>query len=242
MKPSLKVTPIPTSIFLKGQGLADFVIDHLKGKTLGHNPVVAITSKIVSLSENQTLSKNSIDKLELIKKEADYDLGDFPYGTRLTIKHNLLIPTAGIDESNSENDEYILFPKDPFQSAKNLQLKLKDFFKTDIGVIITDSHTLPLRYGVTGISLAYWGFHGIKSLINQPDIFGRPLKFTKMDIADGLAAAAVLTMGESNEQTPIALIENADIVFSDSIDPKELLVSPQEDLYFPLYSERMKKL
>jgi F420-0:gamma-glutamyl ligase len=40
------------------------------------------------------------------------------------------------------------------------------------------------------------GFHGVKSYVGKPDIFGRPFAFSKVNIVDALATAAVHTMGE----------------------------------------------
>ena len=74
----------------------------------------------------------------------------------------------------------------------------------NFGVLITDSHTTPLRRGVTGIALSYWGFSGVQNKVGTPDLFGRTLKMTHVNLADAFAAAAVLVMGESNESTPVA--------------------------------------
>lgn len=182
-----------------------------------------------------------IDKYQLIKKEADYYLPkeESKYGYVLTIKDNFLIPTAGIDESNG-NGYYILHPANSQKTANKIRRYLmKRFRLKNVGVIITDSKTTPLRWGTTGVCLAYSGFYGLNDYIGQPDLFGRKLKATKINVADGLAAAAVLLMGESNEQTPLAVIADISFIQFNPKNPtkKELTdfkISIKDDLFAPL--------
>jgi F420-0:gamma-glutamyl ligase len=74
------------------------------------------------------------------------------------------------------------------------------------------------------------------SRIGHTDLFGKPLKQTRINMADALAASAVLVMGESDEQTPIAIIEDVPFVeFSDHAPTAEQLkawsVEMEDDLY-----------
>ncbi len=240
MSKPLLVLPIKTDLFLKGQSLLEFLKRNLEGH-IKEGSIVVITSKIVSLSESQTVAKNSVDKSQLIIDEADHDLGEVAYGCRLTIKHGLFIPSAGIDESNSESGDYILFPKDPMESARRIHSFLRETFKlTSLGILITDSHTLPLRQGVTGIALSYWGFRGVRNMVGEKDLFGRELKMTQMDLADGLAAASVLMMGEGRECCPLAMIENAPVEYCEEVSARDIQIPVENDLYYPLYQPRLR--
>ncbi len=231
----MNITAIRTPIFRLKQNLVHFIIQHTKND-IKENTILAITSKIVSLSENRLLSKKNIDKKTLIKKECTHYLGQIQMGYHLTIHHNLLIPSAGIDESNSENKKYILYPKNPFLSAKKLlQLLKKQTGLKNLGVIITDSRTFPLRRGVLGVALAYSGFKGIKNCIGLKDLFGQKLKVTTINIVDALAASAVLLMGEGAQSTPLAVITKAPVVFTNKDDHLELNIPVKDDLYSPLY-------
>jgi dihydrofolate synthase / folylpolyglutamate synthase len=236
---TFSITAIQTDLFHPGQDLAAFVARHLE-RYLGNGAsseklVITITSKIVSLAENRLVPKSSIGKKELVERESDVYLGEIGYGCHLTVKHNLLIPSAGIDESNSETGDYILFPVDPFQSLRELHEKLcARFHLKELGLIMSDSHTTPLRNGVTGIALAYWGMHGIRSFIGQPDLFGRPLQMTNVNIVDALASAAVLAMGEANECQPLAVIQGAEIDFTSETNPREVGIPIEKDLYGPI--------
>ncbi len=205
--------------------------------------IVVITSKIISLCQNRVILKKDVkDKLALIHQEADLYLeGDYTekYGICLTMKNNLLIPTAGIDESNG-NGYYILYPTDLQKTAVEIWRHLNNRASNqEIGVLITDSHTTPLRRGVTGIALAWCGFKPLFSYIGKPDIFGSPLHVTLINILDSLAVSAVFTMGEGEEQTPLAIIQEAPkIIFQNSPPSEEevqsVTITPSEDLYAPL--------
>ena len=145
--------------------------------------------------------------------------------------------SAGIDESNA-NGKLILLPKDSFETAKILRNKLrKKYGVKDLGVLITDSRTMPLRAGITGVALGYAGFCGIKDYKNTPDIFGRKFKFSRVDIADSVATAAVLVMGEGREKQPLAIASNTLIKFCDKVKRKELHIDIAEDMYGPLFSK-----
>ena len=93
---------------------------------------------------------------------------------------------------------------------------------------------------VVGVALGYAGFKGIRDYRGKPDIFGRKLKFTQTDIADGLATSAVLIMGEGKECQPLALITEAPITFANKVDRNELYIDPAEDMYGPFFAQKKR--
>ena len=203
--------------------------------------ILAVTSKIVSLCEGRVVKKEGTDKQELVARESELYLSpeENKYHFSLAVKQGLLIPTAGIDESNAQG-VYVLWPRDAQKTADSIREFLrKNFSLSRVGVVITDSTTRPLRWGVTGIAVAHSGFLALNDFRGKPDIFGVPLKVTQVNVADGLAAVAVLSMGESNEQTPLAVVEDVPFVqFQDRNPTAEelsvLRISLEEDLYAPL--------
>ena len=235
----MRVRSISTKVYRLGEDFKSFLIENIKD-CLKEKEILAITSKIVSLSENRIVSKKDTDKKELIYKEADTYLGEIGYGCHLTIKQGLLVPSAGVDESNAEKDNYILYPLNPFLSVKKIyhfikqELGLKEF-----GILLTDSYTLPLRRGVIGLALAYYGFRGVENKIGEEDLFGRKLKMTQVNLADALAAAAVYTMGEGGERRPLAIVK-APVKFVILSDNSELRMPLKEDLYSPLLQKSLK--
>jgi putative folate metabolism gamma-glutamate ligase len=203
--------------------------------------VVAITSKIVALCQGRVVPSQGTDKQRLIEQTADYWLPptENRYHVTLTIKENLLIPSAGIDESNSQ-DHLVLWPEDAQGTANAIRQHLCERFGCQsLGVVITDSRTTPLRWGVTGVSIAHSGFAALNDYIGHADLFGRPLRMTKSHVADGLAAAAVLLMGEGAEQTPLVVLTDLPFVQFQARNPTEeelaaLHISIEDDLYAPL--------
>ena len=233
----MNVTAITTRIFQEGEGLADFIRTHVP--TLKDRSILVVTSKIVALSERRTaFAKTQKEKDELIKAESDFALK-----TKLvwlTIRQGLVMANAGVDESNA-NGKIILLPKDCFATAAKLRNALmKRYGVKRLGILITDSRLFPLRAGVVGVALGYAGFAGVNDYRGTKDIFGRILKMTRVDVADSLATAAVLEMGEGAERRPLALIEEAPVQFKEKVNRKELLVNIREDLYRPLFRKTGK--
>lgn len=226
------IKPIKTRVFKEGENLFEFITSYFK--KLPEKSVVVVTSKIAALSERRTAVIQDIQtKEKLIRAESE-----FAIPTKyvwLTIKDGIVMASAGIDESNG-NGKLILLPKDSFKTASFLREKLRQKYKVkELGVLITDSRTMPLRAGIIGVALGYAGFHGIKDYRGAPDIFGRKFKFSRVDIADSLAASAVLTMGEGKEQRPLAFIKNPPVKFCDKIRRKELHIDIRDDMYRPLF-------
>lgn len=203
--------------------------------------IVAITSKIVAICEGRVVKIGEVDKDKLISNESQYYLprDENPYNVSLTITSNNLIAGAGIDESNGAG-YFVLWPEDPQKSTNQIRTYLKNRFNLkNIGVIITDSKTTPLRWGVTAIAISFSGFTPLKNYIGKPDLFGRKFQFEKMSVIDNLASSAALVMGEGDEQTPLALIEEVPFIeFVDRNPTQEeldsLKISIEEDLYSPL--------
>ena len=236
MRP-LCVHPVQTKTFHRNESLSKFILDSIPHHLVHEGIVLAVTSKIMSLAEDRIVDREGADKRALVEQEADVFLGEIAHGCFLTIKDGLLIPSAGIDESNSETGGYILFPKNSFESTEKLWRDLRLAWKIqNLAIVITDSHTTALRRGVTGVCLSYCGFHAVKSLVGKVDLFGRELRMTQMNLADGLAAAAVMMMGEGAEAQPLAVIENANIEFSEVVNSREIRIPLEEDLYYPLIS------
>jgi putative folate metabolism gamma-glutamate ligase len=208
---------------------------------LEEKSVLAITSKIVSICQGRMVPVGTVDKQALVEREADLYLppSSSQYHISLTIKEHLLIPMAGVDESNAQG-QYVLWPRDAQDVANRVRAHLQERFALQhLGVLITDSKTTPLRWGVTGTAIAHSGFLAVNDYRGHPDIFGRPLQMTTVDVADALAAAAVLVMGEADEQTPLALLEDLPFVCFQEHDPspEELelrWIDMQDDLYAPL--------
>ena len=213
---------------------------------LKEGDVVFITSKILGIHQGRCIPVSEVpDKDKLVIEEADMYIprSQVPFNyVVLTLKDYTLIPTSGIDASNA-NGYYVLWPTDTQKLLKEIWSYLRRKHKIkNLGVIATDSHSTPLRYGVIGIST---GFFGIKPLFDyrgQKDIFGRELKVSQVNVIDALSATAVFLMGEGNERTPILIgrdIKQAQFTNRDM--HKTLVMPPEDDLYYPLFKAFRKK-
>lgn len=244
----MNITPIRTERVIPGSKLFEIFDNHIQ--SLNDGDILVVTSKIVSICEGSVIKNDGkVKKEDLLKKYSQrYILpSSSKYDVSLSITHNILVASAGIDESNG-NGYYILWPVDPYKSASEIRVYLRNKFSLkNLGVIITDSVVVPLRWGTRGIGIAYCGFEPLRDYRGMPDIFGRNLMYTKLSLLDGLAASAVVTMGEGNEQTPIAVIRNVkNIVYTDHPPTKDeiaaLTIEPEEDLFAPIVKyETMKK-
>lgn len=207
---------------------------------LAERSVVAISSKVVALCEGRTVPIGGTDKDALIERESSRYLPRETNGFKVsfTITHGMLVPSAGIDESNG-NGDYVLWPADPQASANAIRRHLAEKYGLrEVGVVLTDSALRPLRHGATGFAIASSGFAAVEYSIGQPDLFGRPLQFTKTNVQDGLAAAAAIVMGEGSQQMPLAVLTDLPFVFFTGRDPSadELAadhIRLEDDLYGP---------
>lgn len=237
----MNVTAIRTDKILPQNppSLTDFLDVYITG--LAENSVVAIASKVVAICEGRVVPVEGTDKDELIKQETSLYLPreTNPYRVTLSVTHNLLVAAGGVDESNS-GDYYVLWPKDKQASANAIREHLAAKFNLkNVGVVITDSTTRPFQWGTTGLGIAHSGFKALKNYIGTQDIFGRELLFQQNNIMNGLAAAAVLLMGEGNEQQPLVIITDVSFVTFEPHNPTQedldkLNISLEEDVYSPL--------
>jgi F420-0:gamma-glutamyl ligase len=235
-------TPIKTKRVTPGMcSLRELLDDSLR--ELSEGSVLAITSKVVSLCENRVVPGDT-DKEELIKRESDryMDREDSKYGYHFTIVNHTLAAAAGIDESNGSGG-YILWPRDSQATANDIRAYLAERFGLErVGVVITDSASRPMRLGASGIALGFSGFKGLRDYRGQPDLFGRPFKVSRADIAGGLAATAVLLMGEGNECTPFVTLADVPGLTFVPRDPtpeelETLNIQPEDDLFDPFLSK-----
>ena len=227
----MKVQSIKTRIFKENENLFDFILKYIP--KVKERDIIVITSKIVALSEGRTaVFKTEKEKEKIIKAESS-----FAFKTKfvwLTIKDQMVMANAGIDESNA-NGKIVLLPKNSFSTAQVICNRLKKFYKIkNLGVIISDSAIFPMRTGVLGSAIGYAGFQGVKEYIGKKDIFGRKLEFSSTNLADSLATTATVCMGEGDEQRPLAVIKDAPVVFIKKIKSDEISINPKEDMFFPM--------
>ena len=206
---------------------------------LNEGDIVCMSSKVVALHEGQALRLTPDEKQALVRASADIVIERPYWGTPLTVVHNAFIGGSGLDESNG-NGYVVLLPKDPFQSATWWHEWLcAEYNLKDVGVVITDSRSLPLRYGATGVAIGWAGFEPLIDHIGEEDIFGREFKYERSNIVDGIAAAATVAMGETNECQPVVIVRNVPkMVFTDRDTKADIFCPPEDDTFRVLYEDK----
>lgn len=241
----MEILPIKTRAL---KAPKDDLLSALFASKLGltERDIVAISSKVVSIGEGRTLPADQIDKRALVKKNTDWYL-EVPsniHRTIFTLNKGAIVGSAGIDESNA-NGHLVLYPEKPFESAKRIRKALmKHYGVKELGLIITDSMSVPLRRGAIGFALSWDGFLPLNDYRNKKDLFGRPFKMELSNIVDGLSAGAVAVMGEGSESTPVAIIRGTtNVRFGNRKQKETLIVEPENDIFAPLFftGRRWKK-
>lgn len=237
----MKIDAIKTQVVRTGDDLFA-VLEAIP--QLQERSVVAITSKVVALCEENVVERREgtrEEKQHVVRQAADryIEPTESEYGVIVTVKDQVLAVNAGVDESNADG-KYVLLPEDSYASAEKIWRFLKEKHQIEeLGVIITDSRTFPLKWGVMGTYLAHCGFKVLDSKIGELDLFGHEMQMTQVNVAEGLAVAAVLNMGESNESQPIAVVTEVEQLVQFQAQPpsaqelKDLLIDMNDDVFAP---------
>lgn len=124
-------------------------------------------------------------------------------------KLGLVMANAGIDQSNVEqggvDDTALLLPEDPDGTCAQLRDALFAATGASVGVIINDSHGRAFRNGTIGVAIGAAGVAALADLRGSPDLYLRRLHSTEVGLADEIASAASLLMGQAAEGRPIVI-------------------------------------
>jgi coenzyme F420-0:L-glutamate ligase/coenzyme F420-1:gamma-L-glutamate ligase len=253
---TLAITPLQNiPLIRQGDNLADMILDSLShsGIQLQTGDILVVAQKIISKAEGRMVNLAGITPtlqaielaaktekdprvVELILQESNEIVRTRP-GT-IIVEHKLgfVCANAGIDHSNvagmgDEKGEYVLLlPEDPEGSAKQLREHMHKRSNVDIGVMVVDSHGRAWRNGTVGMCI---GLSGVPAVIDErgwKDLFGYTLRITVVGVADELAAAASLVMGQAAEGTPVAHVRGFPYPLRDG-SFKELLRPKDQDMF-----------
>jgi coenzyme F420-0:L-glutamate ligase/coenzyme F420-1:gamma-L-glutamate ligase len=210
--------------------LAAIVLDALAaaGETLADGDVLVLAQKIVSKSEGRIVDLATVtpsDEALRLAAETEKDprlvhliLSEAREVVRyrpgvLVVEHRCgaVLANAGIDASNVEpgaegGERVLLLPEDADASCARLREALRARAGVSVGVVVNDSLGRAWRNGTVGAALGAAGIAALMDLNGRPDLFDRPLKATQIGLADELAAAASLVMGQADEGCPVVLI------------------------------------
>jgi len=196
-------------------------------ETLRDGDVLVVAQKVVSKAESRYVDLRDVEPSERaleLAREVDKDArlvelvlresSDVVRKRRglLIVAHRLglVLANAGIDRSNiaqsDGSDRVLLLPEDPDVSAARLRAELGARTGTHVGVIVSDSLGRPFRRGTVGVAIGAAGVASLIDLRGTPDLFGRKLEDTEVALADEIAAAAGIVMGQAAEALPAVLV------------------------------------
>lgn len=228
---SLSLIAIPGIPHVRpGDDVARLLLDALDraGLALLDGDVVVIAQKIISKAEGRQVRLASVEPrprafelaaqtgkdprlAELILRES-VEVSRTRPGVIIT-RHRLGFTSAnaGIDRSNveldgNEEEAVLLLPLDPDDSARRLRQAIRTERGVAVGVIIADSHGRPFRLGTVGVAIGVAGLPALWDRRGEPDLYGFRLQHTDVGLADEIAAAAGLLMGQAAEGLPAVLI------------------------------------
>ena len=232
----------------EGDDLCQVVLDACEATGLAPEPgdILVVAQKIVSKAEGRLVHLATVTPspraerlaretgkdartMELILSEAEEVMRTRP--GLIVVRHRLgyVLANAGIDASNVESggeERVLMLPRDPDGSAASLRDEIARRTGVAPGVIVSDSLGRAWRIGTVGTALGAAGVTALADLRGKPDMFGRPLMVSEVGLADQIASAAALAMGEADERRPVALVRGLadasdDSSAADLIRPRE---------------------
>lgn len=224
---SFSVHSLPgLSIIKEGDNVGAQICDVSKksGFSLQNGDILVIAQTIISRAEGRTINLSTVtpstQAIEIAKElnkrpelvevilQASKRIVRAEQGHLIVeTPHGYVCANAGVDSSNVPEQECVtLLPEDPDRSANEIRNTIKAQLGIDVAIIISDTHGRPFREGAINIAIGIAGFVPIKNYIGLTDLFGYELRTTKIAIADELASAAELLMGEADEGNAVIVI------------------------------------
>lgn len=249
---SLTLTPLKQiPLIRQGERLTDILLNALtqNGISLEDNDILVLAQKIVSKAEGRMVRLADVSPtpralelaaqsgkdprvVELILQESN-EVVRARFGS-IIVEHRLgfICANAGIDQSNVSGDSEtaLLLPLNPDKSAKEIRAALEKTTGKRIGVMVIDSHGRAWRIGTVGMCI---GLSGLPALIDErgwKDLFGYTLKITIVGVADELAAAASLMMGQAAEGAPVVHVRGFPYPLGEG-SLAELLRPKEQDMF-----------
>ena len=235
----------------KGDNIAKIIVASAKKQNtpIKDKDIIVITHKIISKAEGNIINLEEVLPSEQ-SKEVAQRTGKDPRFVEIVLRetnevvrigHNSLITetrngivcaNAGIDKSNIKGKENVaLLPKRPDKSAQKVRREMKKLTNVDVAVIVSDTHGRPLRMGEINVAIGVAGIKPTRDRRGEKDLFGYVLKVKQTAIADELASAAELVIGQANEGRPVAIIRGYDYSPTEKASARELVRPKEVDLF-----------
>lgn len=225
--------------------------DALAARDLADGDIIVVTQKIVSKAEGRFVTLEDIAPSEEARALAKR-VGKDPALVELALREssevvraarNVLITrhktghvmaNAGIDASNigaANEGKVLLLPIDPDASAEAIRRAIAERTGVSVAVVISDSFGRPWRIGTTDVAIGVAGMPAVIDQRGEPDRDGRAMQVTQIAVADAIAAAAGLVMGEGAEGIPVVILRGWRSGAAPHSSAQALLRPQAEDLF-----------
>jgi coenzyme F420-0:L-glutamate ligase/coenzyme F420-1:gamma-L-glutamate ligase len=215
------------------------------GDTFSAGDVVVLAQKIVSKCEGRAKRLSDVAPgdearriagqtgrepaaVQLILDQSSEIMRAHPAAIIARHRTGHVLANAGIDASNVEggnveggdDDTVLLWPVDPDASARTIREELHRLTQARPAVVIADSMGRAWRIGTLGTAIGCAGLCVIDDRRGaDQDLFGRTLQATMIAVADAVAGAAVLVMGEGAQGVPAVVVRGVGRWVSDENGP-----------------------
>jgi coenzyme F420-0:L-glutamate ligase/coenzyme F420-1:gamma-L-glutamate ligase len=238
-------------IIQKGNNLGKLIAASAEkqGTPLQSNDVVVVTHVVVSKSEGNVINLDTVNPSERAKEIAAQTKKD-PAMVQVILdetkeivrigqnsiitetKSGIICANAGVDRSNVYGERNVVpLPKNPNASAQHIRTEIKRAAGVDVAVIVSDTHGRPFRMGEINIAVGTSGFKPIRDRRGEKDLFGYVLRIKQTAVADELASAAELVIGQASEGIPVAIIRGYQYLPSEESSATSLTRSKEKDLF-----------
>ncbi|MCW4044632.1 MAG: coenzyme F420-0:L-glutamate ligase [Candidatus Bathyarchaeota archaeon] len=256
---SIQVIPVEKlPLIAKGDDLAGLICSaaEKQGTPIREKDVIVITHVAISKAEGSVVNLDEVSPSERARETAakvgkEPDIVEVILGETKEIvrmgRNSLITETnsgivcanAGVDKSNVQGERnVVLLPRNPDASAQEIRQIIKKRTGCDVAVIISDTHGRPLRMGEINVAIGVAGIKPIRDRRGEKDLFGYVLRIKQTAIADELASAAELVIGQADEGIPVAIIRGYSYQPAENASAQALTRPKEADLFRRAESEK----
>jgi coenzyme F420-0:L-glutamate ligase/coenzyme F420-1:gamma-L-glutamate ligase len=238
-------------LIAKGDNLGQLIYDaaQKQGTGIQEDDIIVVTHVAVSKAEGNVVNLDEIvpsekaieiarivDKdpamVEVILRETKEIVRIGPNSLIIETKNGIVAANAGVDRSNVKGERNVaLLPQNPDVSAQTIRKEMKKLTGCNVAVIVSDTHGRPLRMGEINVTIGLSGIKPIRDRRGEKDLFGYVLRIKQTCIADELASAAELVIGQAAEGIPAAIIRGYKYQKSETALAKGLTRPKEKDLF-----------
>lgn len=248
----IEVIPIEKlPLISEGDDLAKLICDAAQKQNtpIQENDVIVITHVAVSKAEGNIVNLDNVvpseraleisrkvgkdpKLVEVILRETREIVRLGPNSIITETKHGIISANAGVDRSNVQGESNVaMLPQNPDASARRIRSEIKQLTGCNVAVIISDTHGRPFRMGEINVAIGVAGIQPIRDRRGERDLFGYVLRVKRTCIADELASAAELVIGQADEGIPAAIVRGYKFKVAENASVSELTRPKEKDLF-----------